>query len=297
MRHAAAFRLEFVEGDVADADLVRRQVERCDLVVHLAAQVSVVGAMRDPGADFRSNVVGTVNVLEAARAVRHRPIVLYSSTNKVYGSLSHLAAVECETRWILPDRPVGIAETEPIDLVTPYACSKGAADLYALDFARTFGVRAVVFRQSCIYGPHQHGDEEQAWAAWFIKAVLGEHPITIFGDGKQVRDLLHVQDLLDAYNRAVERIDVVAGSAFNVGGGVENVLSIGNEFFDILGSMTGRRVPLRYEVERPGDQKVFFSDNRLAERVLGWQPAISVREGLEELLGWLGRHRVGRAIE
>jgi CDP-paratose 2-epimerase len=277
----------FVRGDVAERTAIDTAVEKADIVFHLAAQVSVVGSVSDPLTDFRSNMVGTFNVLEAARRSDRDPIILVASTNKVYGPLERFSHKEEETRWTLPQRPYGIAEDEPVGPVTPYACSKGAGDLYALDYARTFGVKTVVMRQSCIYGTHQQAMEEQAWAAWFIKAALSNWQIVIFGDGKQVRDLLHVDDLVDAYARAIQAIDRVAGMAFNIGGGPTMTFSVWHEFGDWLQKALGRRISVSHTSPRVGDQRVFISDTRRAEAELGWRPRIAVQDGLTDLVRWL----------
>lgn len=277
----------FVRGDVAETSAVGSAVSSADIVFHLAAQVSVVDGIKDPLADFRSNAIGTFNVLEAARLSGRKPIVLIASTNKVYGGLDRYCPAEEETRWTLPECPHGISELETLNPITPYACSKAAGDLYAMDYARTFGVRTVIFRQSCIYGKYQQATEEQAWVAWFIKAALSDQPITIFGDGKQVRDLLHVNDLVDAYEDAIASIDRVAGMAFNIGGGPGMTLSIWNEFGDWLQNALGERISVAYNSSRIGDQRVFVSDTRLAQAKLGWRPRIGMRDGLADLVSWL----------
>jgi CDP-paratose 2-epimerase len=277
----------FVRGDIAEQAAINAVVGHADVIVHLAAQVSVVGGVNDPRTDFRSNAIGTFNVLEGARRSQRNPIVLVASTNKVYGGLERLRHDEGETRWTLPERPYGISEDEPLQLVTPYACSKGAGDLYALDYARTFGVRTVVLRQSCIYGIHQQATEDQAWVAWLMKAALSNRQIRIFGDGKQVRDILHIDDLIDAYMRTIDAIDRVAGMVFNIGGGPKMTVSIWREFGDWLQEALGRSVSVCYASSRAGDQRVFVTDTRRAEAELGWHPRIGVRDGLQELLLWL----------
>jgi CDP-paratose 2-epimerase len=271
-------RFRFIQADVADQSAVEAAVDQADIVLHLAAQVSVTGGVRDPAVDFRSNMIGTFNVLEAARRSGRNPIVLVASTNKVYGTLNRFRYAEQSTRWMLPDRPYGIAEEEPFDLVTPYACSKGAADL---------GVRAIVFRQSCIYGPHQQASEEQAWVAWFIKAALADQQILIFGDGKQVRDVLHVDDLVAAYRAAISAIDRTAGKAFNLGGGPTMTVSIWSEFGDWLSNELGRAIAVSHRPARPGDQRVFISDTRRAMAEFGWEPRIKPQDGFGDLVRWL----------
>ncbi len=286
---ADAFRL--VEGDVRDAALLAESVRGVDVVVHLAAQVAVTTSVQEPRLDFEINALGTFNVLEAARLAPHTPVVLYASTNKVYGGMEDVAVVEEETRYRYADLPHGVPETQPLDFHSPYGCSKGAGDQYVRDYARIYGVPTVVFRQSCIYGTRQWGIEDQGWVAWFVIAAVTGKPITIYGDGKQVRDVLFVDDLLDAYDAAVARREAVAGEVFNIGGGPVNTISIWREFAPLLERLLGRKIPVRYGDWRPGDQKVFVSDIRKAARELGWQPKVGVEEGVARLVAWVQEHR------
>jgi CDP-paratose 2-epimerase len=231
-----------------------------------------------------------MNVLEAIRFSARRPALLYASTNKVYGALEHLPLDEGETRYAFSDGRRGIGESCSLDFHSPYGCSKGSADQYVRDYARIYGLKTVVFRQSCIYGPRNFGIEDQGWVAWFlIRALMGQ-PITIFGDGKQVRDLLFVDDLLDLYSRAIEQIDQASGQAFNVGGGAENALSL-LEFASLLQAKFSLPIHATFSAWRPGDQKIFVSDNAKAGRMLGWQPMVSVEQGIERVLGWLSENR------
>jgi CDP-paratose 2-epimerase len=280
--------VRFVQADIRDPERVLAASAGVDVVFHLAGQTAVTTSIADPRADFESNAVGTLNVLEAARRSSRQPTVVYASTNKVYGSLAHVPVSEGETRYRFLDLPLGIDERQPLDPQSPYACSKAAGDQYTLDYSRTYGLRTVVFRQSCIYGPRQLGSEEQGWVAWLASSVaLGREP-TIFGSGKQLRDLLHVDDLVDAYLLAVERIDAVAGNAYNVGGGPERTLSVWAELGPLLASIIGRPVPdPRRARARPGDQRVFVSDVRRAAADLGWHPRTGVREGVEQLVASL----------
>lgn len=277
----------FIQGDVRDAPLLAATARDADLILHLASQVAVTTSVAQPRADFESNALGTFNVLEAARLSGRAPIVLYASTNKVYGGMEQLAVEEGATRYRYRDYPYGIAETQPLDFHAPYGCSKGAGDQYVRDYARIYGLRTVVFRQSCIYGPRQFGVEDQGWLAWFIIAALRGAPITIYGDGKQVRDVLYVTDLLDAYDAATARIEQVAGEIFNVGGGPEQVLAVWSEFGPLLAELLGREIPVARDVWRPGDQRIYVSDIRKAQRVLGWQPQVSVRAGVARLYEWV----------
>ncbi len=284
-----AFRL--VVGDVRDAARLTTEVREADVVVHLAAQVAVTTSVRDPRLDFEINALGTFNVLEAARLSPRRPLVLYASTNKVYGGMEEVAVVEEATRYRYADLPHGVPETQPLDFHSPYGCSKGAGDQYVRDYARIYGVPTVVFRQSCIYGPRQWGVEDQGWVAWFVIAAVTGRPITIYGDGKQVRDLLFVEDLLDAYDAAVARREQVAGEVYNIGGGPEHTVSIWREFGPLLEQLLGRSVPVSYGDWRPGDQRVYISDIRKAERELGWRPQVGVEEGVRRLVAWVQANR------
>lgn len=280
-----AFR--FVHGSVTDASLVADTCRHMDLVVHLAGQVAVTDSLRDPRHDFAANALGTLNVLEGLRQQAPGAALVHASTNKVYGSLAHLPSEARATRYVLPTRPHGIDEREPLDPHTPYGCSNAAADQYVRDYARIYGLRTVVFRQSCIYGPGQFGSEDQGWVAWLMRAALLGAPISIFGDGRQVRDLLFVDDLLDAFDLGVTRIDHVAGRAFNVGGGPDRSLSVWCEFREHLARLLGREVRAQLAPWRPADQPVYISDIRRAEADLGWRPRTSLAEGLGALHGWL----------
>jgi CDP-paratose 2-epimerase len=237
------------------------------------------------------NALGTFNVLEAARRSERQPIVLYSSTNKVYGGMEDVVVVEGEADYAYRDYPWGISETHPLDFHSPYGCSKGAGDQYVRDYARIYGLPTVVFRQSCIYGPRQFGVEDQGWVAWFLIAAVTGRPITIYGDGKQVRDVLWVGDLLDLYERAIERIDVAAGQVYNVGGGPENTLSVWQELGPMLARLMGREVEVAWDDWRPGDQRIFVADIRKAEQELAWRPQTGKEEGVGRLYKWVAANR------
>ncbi len=276
-----------IRGDVRDADLLASSLGDADVVVHLAAQVAVTTSVEDPRTDFEINALGTFNVLEAVRQSPKRPMVIYASTNKVYGGMEDVKIVEEQTRYRYADLPFGVPESQPLDFHSPYGCSKGAGDQYVRDYARIYGIPTVVFRQSCIYGLRQFGIEDQGWVAWFVIAAVTGRPITIYGDGKQVRDVLFVNDLLNAYDAAVARRDEVAGEVFNIGGGPQNTISIWREFAPLLEKALGRSVPVSYGDWRPGDQRVYISDIRKAERLLGWKPRIGVEEGITRLVEWV----------
>ncbi|HJR79761.1 MAG TPA: GDP-mannose 4,6-dehydratase [Anaerolineales bacterium] len=280
-----AFRL--IVGDLRDAALLTESVKDADIIVHLAGQVAVTTSVTDPRDDFEANALGTFNALEAARLSKRNPIFLYASTNKVYGGMEEVKIVEEETRWRYKDLIEGCPETQPLDFHSPYGVSKGSGDQYTRDYSRIYGLRSVVFRQSCIYGPRQFGVEDQGWLAWMMIAAVTGRPITIYGDGKQVRDVLHVNDLLDAYDAAIEKIDIATGQIYNVGGGPRNVLAVWTEFGPILERLLGRMVDVAHADWRPGDQRVFYADFSKARRELGWEPRIDLEEGLEMLFDWV----------
>lgn len=280
-----------VVGDVRDASLITEAARDADVIVHLAGQVAVTTSVNDPRDDFESNALGTFNTLEAARLSGRNPIVLYSSTNKVYGGMEEVELFEEPTRWRYKDLIHGCPETQPLDFHSPYGCSKGAGDQYVRDYARIYGLPTVVLRQSCIYGPRQFGIEDQGWVAWFIIASLTGRPMTVYGDGKQVRDILNVDDLMNAYDSVIEKIDMASGNVYNVGGGPDNVMSVWYEFGPILEKLLGRTLDVARGDWRPGDQRVFYADIRKAEQELGWSPKIGVEEGIRRLYDWVVANR------
>ena len=281
-------------GDVQDLDLTMSLLreERPDAIFHCAGQVAMTASVKNPLEDFMINTVGTLNLLEGLR--RHCPgaSFIYSSTNKVYGELKGVRLVEEAKRYSAPDHPRGIGEEQPLDFRTPYGCSKGAAEQYVLEYARTYGLRAAVFRHSTIYGCHQHPTFDQGWVGWFCRQALMQKtdpaaPIfTISGDGKQVRDLLFADDAVDCYFRAEERIDLIRGRAFNLGGGVANSSSL-LELFEILENSLQTR--LRYEKLpwRHEDQKFFVADVAAVATALDWSPEVGKTEGIGRLVSWL----------
>jgi CDP-paratose 2-epimerase len=280
-----AFKL--IVGDVRNAEGMAEAAKEADIIVHLAGQVAVTTSVMNPRDDFESNALGTFNALEAARLSGRDPIFLYSSTNKVYGGMDDVKLREDSTRWLYADLEHGCAETQPLDFHSPYGVSKGAGDQYVRDYSRIYGLRSVVFRQSAIYGPRQFGVEDQGWMAWMMIAAVTDRKITVYGDGKQVRDALHVDDLLNAYDAAVEKIDVAKGQIYNTGGGVRNVISVWAEFGPILEKLLGKKIEVARGDWRPGDQKVFYADFRKAKRELGWEPKIDLEEGIETLFEWV----------
>ena len=283
------FRL--IVGDVRSAADITEAAKDADVIVHLAGQVAVTTSVTKPREDFEANALGTFNTLEAARLSGRNPIFIYASTNKVYGGMEDVKLVEDATRWRYADLEHGCAETQPLDFHSPYGCSKGTGDQYVRDYARMYGVRSVVFRQSCIYGSRQFGIEDQGWLAWMVIAAVTGRKITIYGDGKQVRDVLHVNDLLGAYDAAVEKIDVAKGQVYNMGGGTRNILAVWAEFGPMLEKLLGKKIEVARDDWRPGDQRVFYADFRKAQRELGWEPKISLEQGVEMLFKWVQENR------
>jgi CDP-paratose 2-epimerase len=285
-------RLRLIVADIRDGARVREAVAAASAVYHFAAQVAVTTSLQDPELDFSVNVQGTLNVLEALRRTSHPPPLLYTSTNKVYGSLADVPLREDAQRVVPRDPELherGVDEGRNLDFHSPYGCSKGAADQYVLDYARSFDLRAVVFRMSCIYGPRQCGNEDQGWVAHFLMQALSGEPITLYGDGKQVRDILYVDDLLDAMGGALSNIDALSGQAFNVGGGPENTVSL-REVVRAIGELTGAEPVLRFAEPRLGDQRYYVSDTSKLTRVLGWRAKTPWREGVSALHRWLSEH-------
>lgn len=286
-------RFQFQHGDLRCAtDLDRIFAAHPDVgaVIHEAGQVAVTTSVTNPRMDFESNALGTLNVLEAARVHTPETMFLFASTNKVYGGLEHIAVAEGDRRYEYTGGNQGIAETEPVDFHSPYGCSKGAAEQYVRDYYRIYGLKTVVFRQSCIYGVRQYGMEDQGWVAWFTIAAVMHKPITIYGDGKQVRDVLWVGDLVDLYERALERMDVAAGRIYNAGGGIANTLSL-IELLQLLENALGHPIPHATAGWRPGDQRIFVADSRKAQAELGWIPRTAPAAGVAALIEWTRAHQ------
>jgi CDP-paratose 2-epimerase len=284
-------------GDVRDADALARAVSRAVHVFHFAAQVAVTTSLSDPFLDFDVNARGTLNLLEAARACAEPPSILFTSTNKVYGDLEDVEVWSTGRRYEPARESVresGISETRPLEFHSPYGCSKGVAEQYVLDYARTFGLRTAVFRMSCIYGPRQFGTEDQGWVAHFLLAALDGLPLTLYGDGLQVRDILFVDDLVDAMLLAQANIERLSGEAFNIGGGPARTISL-VELLDLIAELTGERPAVRMEGWRRADQRYYVSDTRKFQQATGWRPHIDVREGVSRLYHWLVGQRVSAA--
>lgn len=285
-------RLEILVEDVRmPGQATEAAVESADLLLHFAAQVAVTTSVIDPRHDFDVNALGTFRMLELVRRSQgKRPAFFFSSTNKVYGGMEDVQTVEEERRYRYASLPDGVPESRPLDFHSPYGCSKGAADQYVHDYARIFGLRTAVFRQSCIYGYRQFGIEDQGWVAWFVIAAELGRPLTIFGDGKQVRDVLFIDDLIGAYDAAWQSIDTTSGQVYNLGGGPANAISL-LDLLDLLGEIQGEEVPVRYDDWRPGDQPVYVSDIGKARTDFGWEPGVGWREGVGRLVEWVRENR------
>jgi len=287
--------VELNKGDIRDRDVVEKLAKDVDVIIHTAAQVAVTSSIIDPRTDFEVNALGTFNVLEAAKKSKTNPVIIFCSTNKVYGdNVNKIPVKEENSRYVFADEKFrnGIPETFSIDRCehTPYGCSKLAADLYVQDYGHRYEVDTGIFRMSCIYGTRQFGNEEQGWVAHFVISTILGRPLTIFGDGKQVRDILFVTDLVKAYGDFIKKRDRHAGEVFNIGGGVDNTISL-LELLDALEDITGKRTQITYDDWRPGDQKVYISDISKAKNELGWSPEVGVEDGVRRLVGWVEENK------
>lgn len=280
--------IQFHKMDVRDQDAVERRVAEMkpDVLLHLAAQVAVTTSVACPREDFEINALGTFNMLEAVR--KHSPDTFFinASTNKVYGKMEDVRVEERNGRYEYRDLPGGVGENQGLDFLSPYGCSCGVADQYTIDYARIYGLDTVTFRQSCIYGPRQFGIEDQGWVAWFTIAAVLDLPITIYGDGKQIRDLLHVKDLCRAYEAAIDNRGVASGQAFNIGGGPQHTMSL-LELLEHIQAALKKNIRLQWSDWRPGDQRVFVCNLEKARDRLGWQPEIPAEEGVGKLITWV----------
>lgn len=286
LREQTAF--EFIQADIRDAERMRDvlRAQQPEVVLHLAAQVAVTTSVQNPREDFDINALGTFNLLEAVRLESPRSFFINASTNKVYGKMEQIGVVERNGRYEYRDLPEGVDEAQLLDFHSPYGCSKGVADQYTIDYSRIYGMQATTFRQSCIYGTRQLGIEDQGWVAWFTIAVTLDKTLTIFGNGKQIRDVLWVEDVVRAYAAAIERRAAASGQAFNIGGGPVNTLSL-LELLSYLQERLGKPVTPRWADWRPGDQPVFVCNLNKAKRLLGWEPQVSVPAGVGELITWV----------
>lgn len=281
----------FIKGDIRNDKklLATFKKYKPNWIFHLGAQTTMVDSVKNPREDFEINALGTFNVLEATRKGSPKARLIYSSTNKVYGEMTNTPIIEKKKRYAYK-KIKGISENYPLDFHGPYGNSKGAGDQYTIDYARIFGLNTIVFRQSGIYGPHQFGIEEQGWLAWFCNALLFNKPVTIYGDGKQVRDVLYIDDLIKAYTLALKNIKKSRGKVYNVGGGPSFSLSIW-ELFKILETLSGKRFNYKFGPWRPGDQKIYISDIRRAKKDFGWTPKISPQAGLKKLYNWISQNK------
>ena len=284
----------FLHGDIRNSFDVTKIVQEFtpDVVFHLAAQVAVTTSLENPRFDFEVNIVGTFNLLEAVRKYSPGSIVVYSSTNKVYGDLKYLTYEEDETRHICKDYPVGFDESLSLDFHSPYGCSKGAADQYMLDYARMYGLKTIVFRHSSIYGPRQFSTFDQGWIGWFCRQAIEfkqynhKELFTISGDGKQVRDVLYISDIMNCYFAAVDRGEKLSGEVFNIGGGIKNSLSL-MELFNFLEKHLDVTLKFTRTPSRLGDQLIFVANIRKAEALLGWKPEVNYTKGILDMISWV----------
>jgi CDP-paratose 2-epimerase len=286
-RHGERVRL--YQADIRDPGIFDPIADDISAVFHFAAQTAVTTSMTDPTDDFDTNLRGTLNLLEAIRRSGHGTPLVFASTNKVYGSLGDLTMVQTDDRYIPADpdiREHGVGETRPLAFCTPYGCSKGAADQYVLDYAASFGIPTAVLRMSCIYGPRQCGTEDQGWVAHFLIRAMEGRPITIFGDGKQVRDILYVADAVAAYRKVLASIERVRGQVFNLGGGPANAVSLRLVLREIA-VLLGQEIEIEHRSWRPGDQFFFIADTRRIKERLGWKPTVTWKAGLRNLADWL----------
>lgn len=278
--------LKIVKGDIRyDLKELQNEIEGNEIVHHLAGQVAVTSSVINPREDFEINAFGTFNVLESIRLSKNKPIIIYASTNKVYGGMSEIKIIKNDNRYVYADFPKGISENQTLDFYSPYGCSKGTGDQYVRDYARIYGLRTVVMRQSCIYGSNQFGIEDQGWVAWFSIAAFFKMPITIFGDGMQVRDVLDVNDLFSAWMLVEDNINSVSGEVFNVGGGAKQTVSL-LELIELLEKILKIKIDLKFENWRPGDQPVYISDISKIHSKLQWEPKIKFQVGVESLINW-----------
>lgn len=283
--------LVFVQADVrVDEKKIQAEIEKVDIVYLLAGQVAVTTSVSNPREDFEINALGTFNVLEAVRNSKRKPILLFASTNKVYGGMEDIKIIERNNRYEYENLPEGIKESRLLDFHSPYGCSKGSADQYVRDYSRIYGLKTVVMRQSCIYGSRQFGVEDQGWVAWFIIAAILGKKITIYGDGKQIRDVLHVDDLFRAWDMVAKKITLSSGKIYNVGGGSQKTMSL-LELINFIEEFSGKKLEYGFSDWRPGDQPVYVSDISKIKEELGWEPEISAKEGVKSLYEWVANNK------
>lgn len=292
LRSQGEFR--FIHGDIRNTNDINCLIKdtKPDVIFHLAGQVAMTTSLNNPRFDFEVNVLGSVNLLEAVRQYSPESVIIYSSTNKVYGDLEYLEFTEKETRYVCPQYPSGFDESLSLDFHSPYGCSKGAADQYMLDYARMFGLKTVVFRHSSIYGGRQFSTFDQGWIGWFCQKGLEAkanpeiEPFTIAGNGKQVRDVLYASDIVNCYFAAVDRIRQVRGEVFNIGGSISNSLSL-LELFDLLEELLDVKLQYKKLSPRTSDQRIFVANISKAKELIGWEPKVSSKQGISNMLKWL----------
>lgn len=280
--------IKFIKGDIRNYELLKKTLKKIkpEVILHCAGQVAVTTSFTNPREDFEINAKGTFNILEATKNNKLKSKIIYTSTNKVYGDLPEHKLKEKKKRYSFFNNHKGVNEKTNIDFHSPYGCSKGAADQYVMDYSREYKLDTFVLRQSCIYGPNQFGIEDQGWLAWFTIASILKKKITIFGNGKQVRDLLHVNDLIRLFEVIANNKNKITSRIYNVGGGLKFSLSI-LELLDLLESLMKKKIPVRFSKWRPGDQKIYISDNSKTLKNLGWKPKIDPKKGVTELINWV----------
>lgn len=287
LKSQSKYSIEFMNIDIVDKRTIEQTFRdnNIDAVIHLAGQVAVTNSVLDPERDFEINGIGTFNILEALRKISPETIMINASTNKVYGQLDHLKISELQDRYQFESIDTGVNEKMPLDFHSPYGCSKGAVDQYVIDYARIYSLQTATFRQSCIFGPRQFGSEDQGWISWFIYAALRDKKITLYGNGKQVRDVLYIDDLIRAYELAINNPEKIKGKAFNIGGGYSNSISL-LEFIKVLSKIMKKNIPFCFSDSRPGDQKIYISDIERISSLLGWEPKVSIDDGVKNLFEW-----------
>ena len=286
-------KVEFIKQDIIDYEGLKAAIDThkdADIIYHMAAQVAVTTSVSEPRRDFEINATGTFNLLEAVRELKINPVIIYASTNKVYGEMLDVKIIEENGRYQYKDLKNGISEDKQLDFHSPYGCSKGCADQYMIDYARIYGLKTVSLRQSCIYGPRQFGIEDQGWVAHFIISAVLDRPVTIYGDGKQVRDVLYIDDLIELFNLTYKNLEKVKGMAFNIGGGAKDQISL-LELVSMLEGKLKKKVKINYTDWRPGDQKIYVSDISKAQKLLGWKPKVSKQEGIGRLIEWVQENK------
>jgi len=288
LKSQQGYSIDFLHLNICDKHAIDKvfNENNIDAVIHLAGQVAVTESVLDPQKDFEVNGIGTFNILEAIRKFSPETIMINASTNKVYGQLDYLEITQLKDRYQFESMSAGVSENISLDFHSPYGCSKGTADQYVIDYARIYSLNTTSFRQSCIYGPRQFGSQDQGWISWFIYAALSNKTITIYGDGKQVRDILYIDDLIAAYDLAINNPNQVKGQAFNVGGGVRYTLSL-MELIKMLSKILKKDISYRFAAVRPGDQKVYISNTEKLFNLLDWMPKVSIETGVENTLKWI----------